>query len=41
MGKGVFTEQEFYEMLVSVMREEVDLYKQYLSKHMDANINLG
>lgn len=38
--KGVITEEEFYEMLCTVMEQEVELYKRWLSERFGAEINL-
>jgi hypothetical protein len=42
MEKGVFTEQEYYQALVELMQNEVNLYKEWLRQRLDnANIELG
>jgi len=41
MRKGIIVEQEYYEILVEVMREEVESYKKFLSDHYGSNINLA
>lgn len=39
--KGVVTEQEYWEMAVLVMQEEVDSYQRFLSDDTGANVSLG
>ena len=42
MEKGVFTEEEYYQALVEVMQNEVNLYREWLQQRLNnVNIQLG
>lgn len=42
MAKGVFTEEEYYQVLIQSMQSEVNMYKEFLRQRLgDANIELG
>ena len=39
MEKGVFTEEEYYQALVEVMQNEVNLYREWLQQRLN-NVNI-
>ena len=40
IDKGVFTEEEYYEKLIEIAEDEVQMYKDLLSAHFGTTIDL-